>query len=86
MTVFFVTGTDSGIGKTVVTAALAVTFRSRGHSVAVVKPAQTGLATGEPGDVDEIRRLAGAVDVFEGIRLPDPLAPDRAATVAGVPE
>ena len=37
----------------------------------------------EPGDVDEVRRLAGPVDVREGIRLPDPLAPDCAALVAG---
>jgi dethiobiotin synthetase len=31
-----------------------------------------------------VRRLAGPVDVREGARLPDPLAPDRAALVAGV--
>ena len=37
----------------------------------------------EPGDVDEVRRLASPVDVREGIRLPDPLASDCAALVAG---
>ena len=84
MTVCFVTGTDTGVGKTVVTAALAAILSARGRKVAVVKPAQTGLRPGEAGDVDEVRRLAGPVDVAEGARLPDPLAPDRAALVAGV--
>ena len=84
MTVCFVTGTDTGVGKTVVTAALAVILRARRNNVAVVKPAQTGVRPGEPGDVDEVRRLAGPIDACEGIRLPDPLAPDRAALVAGV--
>ena len=84
MTVCFVTGTDTGVGKTVVTAALAAILRARGKNVAVVKAAQTGVRPGEAGDVDEVRRLAGPVDVREGARLPDPLAPDRAALVAGV--
>ncbi len=84
MTVCFVTGTDTGVGKTVVTAALAVILRARRNNVAVVKPAQTGVRPGEPGDVDEVRRLAGPLDAREGIRLPDPLAPERAALVAGV--
>jgi len=84
MTVCFVTGTDTGVGKTVVTAALAVILRARRNNVAVIKPAQTGVRPGEPGDVDEVRRLAGPLDAREGIRLPDPLAPDRAALVAGV--
>ena len=38
MTVCFVTGTDTGVGKTVVTAALAVILRARRNNVAVVKP------------------------------------------------
>jgi dethiobiotin synthetase len=84
VTVCFVTGTDTGVGKTVVTAALAAILRARGRDVAVVKPAQTGVRPGEAGDVDEVLRLAGPVDVREGARLPDPLAPDRAALVAGV--
>jgi len=55
MTVCFVTGTDTGVGKTVVTAALAVILRARRNNVAVVKPAQTGVRPGEPGDLDEVR-------------------------------
>jgi dethiobiotin synthetase len=84
VTILFITGTDTEVGKTVVTAALAAVHRARGRSVAVVKPAQTGVSTEEPGDLDEVRRLAGPVDVVEGIRLLEPLAPDRAAAHAGV--
>ena len=54
-----------------------------GRRVAVVKPAQTGVAPGEPGDVDEVRRLGGVDDVHELARYPDPLAP---ATAARAPE
>lgn len=57
--VVFVTGTGTEVGKTVATAALAAVVHERGSSVAAVKPAQTGLEPGEPGDVDEVRRLAG---------------------------
>ena len=84
VTICFVTGTDTEVGKTAVTAALAAAARAFGQSVAVVKPVQTGLRPGQPGDLDEVRRLAGPVDVREGARLPDPLAPDRAALLAGV--
>jgi dethiobiotin synthetase len=49
-----------------------------------VKPAQTGVVTGEPGDLDEVRRLAGDVPGHEGARLREPLAPDTAARLEGV--
>ncbi|MBT2388142.1 ATP-dependent dethiobiotin synthetase BioD [Streptomyces sp. ISL-1] len=79
MSVIVVSGTGTEIGKTVVTAAVASAFRARGRSVAVVKPAQTGLAAGEPGDVAEVARLAGAVTGVELARFPEPLAPATAA-------
>jgi dethiobiotin synthetase len=84
VTVVAVTGTDTEVGKTVVTAALAAVQLSLGRSVAVVKPAQTGTGPDEDGDLAEVRRLAGEVDVYEGVRLPDPLAPDTAARIGGV--
>jgi dethiobiotin synthetase len=85
VSVLVVTGTGTGVGKTVVTAAVAVLAATAGRSVAVVKPAQTGLAPGEPGDVDEVRRLAGVERVHELARFPDPLAPATAARRAGRP-
>ena len=79
--VLFVTGTDTGVGKTVVTAALAA--RANG-SVAVVKPAQTGVTADEPGDLDEVRRLTGLADLQEGVRLLEPLAPTTAGRRQGL--
>ena len=83
MRVVVVTGTDTGVGKTVVTAALAATLRLRGLRVAVVKPTQTGVAEDEPGDVDEVQRLGGIEDLHEFARFPEPLAPATAARRAG---
>jgi dethiobiotin synthetase len=84
MTVVVVTGTDTGVGKTIVTAALAALARASCRRVAVVKPAQTGVATDEPGDLDDVRRLAGIDDLHELARFADPLAPATAARRANV--
>jgi len=81
-----VTGTGTEIGKTVTTAALAATALRSGRTVAVLKPAQTGVAPDEPGDVAEVRRLAGeSVTGAELARYPEPLAPATAARRAGLP-
>ena len=87
MTVCFVTGTDTGVGKTVVTAALAVILRARRNNVAVVKPAQTGVRPGEPGDVDEVRRLAGPSMPAKGSVSPTPwpLSAPRSSPVSSSP-
>lgn len=74
-----VTGTDTGVGKTVATAALAV--RS-GPGTVVVKPAQTGVGIDEP-DIAVVARLTGC-QVAEFTRLDDPLAPETAARLRGV--
>ena len=78
-----VTGTDTGVGKTVVTAALAALARARGARVAVVKPVQTGVASGEAGDLDVVGALSGVDDLHELARFGDPLAPATAARRAG---
>ncbi|MFI9460664.1 dethiobiotin synthase [Streptomyces xiamenensis] len=83
--VLVVTGTGTGVGKTVVTAALAARALARGERVAVLKPAQTGVADAEPGDAAEVARLAGAVTTCELARYPAPLAPATAARLAGLP-
>lgn len=86
MGVIIVSGTGTEIGKTVTTAALAALALAQGRSVAVLKPAQTGVAPGEPGDVDAVVRLVGdAVTTRELARYPEPLAPDTAARRAGLP-
>ena len=83
--ILVVTGTGTGVGKTVVTAAVAALAVDAGRSVAVLKPVQTGLAPGEPGDLAEVTRLAGPVTTVELDRFPDPLAPDTAASRAARP-
>jgi dethiobiotin synthetase len=82
--IWFVTGTDTGVGKTVATAAVVVSLQELGRSPYVVKPAQTGVTPTEAGDLDEVRRLVGEVAGHEGVRLLAPLAPDTAARLEGV--
>jgi dethiobiotin synthetase len=85
--VLVVTGTCTGVGKTIATAAVAALAAARGTSVAVVKPGQTGAGPGEPGDLDHICRLAGvgAAEAHEFGRFPDPLSPAAAARHRGLP-
>ena len=81
-----VTGTGTEVGKTVATAAMAAAALARGLSVAVLKPAQTGVAEGEPADVEQVRQLAGKeVTGAELARYPEPLAPETAARRSGLP-
>jgi dethiobiotin synthetase len=84
----FVTGTGTGVGKTIVTAAIAALARAAGRRVAVVKLAQTGVHDG-PGsdtpDLETITRLSGVTDTHELARFPDPLSPEAAARVSGLP-
>lgn len=82
-----VTGTDTGVGKTVATAALAA---CAGPGTLVVKPTQTGVGVAggttydDVPDVETVERLSGVTGV-ELTRLAEPLAPDTAARRAGVP-
>ncbi len=84
MTVLIVTGTDTGVGKTVTTAALAAAARLAGVDVAVCKPVQTGSADGDD-DLGEVRRLSGVDALHGGWRYPEALAPVAAAVRAGLP-
>jgi dethiobiotin synthetase len=86
MSVLFVTGTDTGVGKTVVTSALAAALARRGRRVGVVKPAETGCRP-EAEDATALAAAAGDPAPLADVcpyRLPDPLAPSLAAERAGV--
>ncbi|WP_405814089.1 dethiobiotin synthase [Streptomyces sp. NBC_01390] len=85
MPILVITGTGTEIGKTVTTAAVAATALAAGRTVAVLKPAQTGVRPDEHGDADEVARLAGDVRTLELARYPDPLAPATAARRAALP-
>ncbi len=82
LTVLVVTGTETGVGKTVATAALAAAAQQAGIAVAVCKPVQTGIAAGDD-DLAEVARLTGLNKVVGLARYPEPLAPLAAADLAG---
>lgn len=79
----FVTGTDTGVGKTVVAAGIAAGLRARGLNVGVMKP----VASGGRGDVEALRRAAGVaddLDLLNPVWLRDPLSPNVAAQREGI--
>lgn len=87
----FITGTDTGVGKTFVAAGLARCLRDRGFRPGVLKPAETGCALRKgrriPRDGTFLKHMAGAEDPIEEIvpyRLAAPLAPQVAAEKEGV--
>jgi dethiobiotin synthase len=80
-----VTGTSTGVGKTVAAAAIAVALTRVGLRVHVVKPVQTGTDGDEPSDAAVVQGLTGLDHVVELTSLPDPLAPDTAARLKSVP-
>ncbi|MEU0496318.1 dethiobiotin synthase [Mycobacterium sp. NPDC006124] len=84
MSTLIVTGTDTGVGKTIATAALACHARLAGLDVAVCKPVQTGTDDGDD-DLQEVGRLSGVDALIPGWRYPEPLAPVAAARRAGQP-
>ena len=79
MTVVLITGTGTGVGKTIATAALASCARGGGLDVAVCKPIQTGA----DDDLAEVARLSGATELVSVARYPDALAPVAAAALVG---
>ncbi len=79
----FITGTDTGVGKTAVAAALAWAWRSRGVDVGVMKPVQSG------GDDDAaiLMEASGTKDapyMVNQYTFKHPLAPSLAARMAAV--
>jgi dethiobiotin synthetase len=85
----FVTGTDTGVGKTVLAAAIIAALRARGVVVKPLKPVITGLD--EPSDPDWphdhelLARAAGcAPEDVAPVRYGPPVSPHLAAQLAGV--
>lgn len=88
----FITGTDTGVGKTVIAGAIAQWFARRGLNVAVAKPMATGCERRREGLVSEDAEfLASAADARHPldqicpVRYVEPLAPAVAAERAGQP-
>lgn len=82
----FVTGTDTGVGKTLVACALARALREAGRGVGVMKPVETGVGPGGPLDAQALRRAAGVDDPLDEV-CPQcfalPAAPNIAAAHEG---
>lgn len=81
-----VTGTDTGVGKTVIAVALVTALRTRGVRAIGFKPAETGIDEGGDSDSEILVRASGERLALASplLRLRDPLAPAVAADRAGV--
>ncbi len=87
----FITGTDTGVGKTFVACGLAGVLRSQGYRVGVMKPAETGCDEKDgilsPQDAIRLKEASGcsvSLDKICPYQLLDPLAPSIAAERQGV--
>ena len=87
----FITGTDTGVGKTFFACCLAEFLKESGHEVGVMKPAETGCAQGNgklmPQDALALKGASGCQVPLEEIcpyRFREPLAPSVAASREGI--
>ena len=87
----FITGTDTGVGKTLVACGLAALLRNSGYRVGVMKPVETGCEERDgkpfPPDAYLLKEVSGCSEPVEKIcpyRLRDPLTPSMAAEREGV--
>jgi dethiobiotin synthetase len=86
----FITGTDTGVGKTYVATGIASALRSRGVDVGVMKPAETGcrVRAGKlvPSDALNLMKAANVHDAISNVNpycFRNPLAPFAAAELEG---
>jgi dethiobiotin synthetase len=85
---YFITGTDTNVGKTVVTACLANLFINRRENVGVMKPIETGVdpesSSPDNSDAKFLIEATGVQDALEDVspyRLKTPVSPYQAARV-----
>jgi len=88
---FFITGTDTGVGKTLVACGLAAAFKDAGFKVGVMKPAESGCRNEKghlvPQDATFLKAAAGSNQSIDRIcpyRLGVPAAPSVAAAHAAI--
>ena len=87
----FITGTDTGVGKTFFACRLAALLRDLGYRVGVMKPAETGCTEQEgkifPPDAILLKEASGSkfpLDKICPYQLREPLAPSVAAERQGI--
>src|SRR3990172_3533040 len=83
---FFITGTDSGVGKAEAACVLARSFRAAGYRVGAMKPVETGCADNNgkliPQDALRLKEASGSKAGLEAInpyRFTLPLSPQTAS-------
>jgi len=86
---FFVTGTDTDIGKTFVTAGIACILADKGYKTGVFKPVQTGCAFLENGklnspDCDFVKKVNKNILTFSSYQFLEPAAPLIAADLENI--
>jgi dethiobiotin synthetase len=81
-----VTGTDTGVGKTVIAAALVLALRERNRRAVGFKPVETGVDPSLESDSELLAKASGADEPWARplLRLVEPLAPAVAAERAGL--
>jgi dethiobiotin synthetase len=82
----FITGTDTGVGKTIVAAGLAASLANSGMDIGVMKPIETGFSL-RSSDAFYLKKIAGVKDSLDSIcpyRLKHPLSPFTAAKIENV--
>lgn len=85
---YFVTGTDTDVGKTLISCALLYAFAAQGKSVVGMKPVAAG--SGEDGLNEDVKQLRAATNIFASLgqinpySFIHPIAPHIAARNAGV--
>jgi len=85
----FITGTDTNVGKTTITAALLLALQQQGKTVGIFKPLETGIDSEhrEHSDAERLRRLLSPTPSFDSVCLysfPQPLAPLASARETGL--
>ncbi|HEY6095131.1 MAG TPA: dethiobiotin synthase [Gallionellaceae bacterium] len=85
---YFITGTDTGVGKTLISCALLHAFAAQGRSVVGMKPVAAGCTEGQPNEDVQLLRAAGNVqatpDQINPYSFMQPVAPHLAARNSGV--
>ncbi len=86
----FVTGTDTGVGKTVLAAAIVAALRAAGHAVSALKPVMTGLDEPSdpvwPRDHELLARVAGSTPGEVAlVSYGPPVSPHLAGELSGRP-
>ena len=87
----FITGTDTGVGKTVVAGGIAAALKCRNTDIGVMKPLESGCRLKDntllPEDALLLKEMSGSSDPLEKIcpyRFKNPVAPGVAAKMEGI--